>query len=162
MGALDDSAERAPEGTPEGAPAPDAEPWRAWMAADAERLAARLRAGGVPRARRARARALLAEAFTALEGGQPGRRLACALDAAATPPPPRPLAQRRAFGVIRRLGAVDWARVRRIIGYWEWAEGRVARHADFLEAAGFDALPRSAREVRPGRGLESNRVLTDG
>lgn len=151
------------------------EPWLSWTRCAAEALAARLRAGGVPRMRRAEGRALLSEAFAALgwwddvadrapsEPPSVGRlrALAYALDRLATPPV-RPIPEPTMRSILRTPGAVDRRRVNRIVGYWEWAEGLGARRTEFLARAGFEAPMSALREVVEGSPPASDRTLTEG
>lgn len=76
-------------------------------------------------------------------------------------PIPRP---RPPGGVLRPLGNVDGRIVRRIIDYWNWADGLEQRAVTFLERAGFagSGTPLVTRELVEGNPPETDRVLTEG
>lgn len=120
----------------------------------------RLRARTVPRAGRAEARRLLAEAFDALEG-EVSAGLHRRLDAAATPPGP-PIEFRRRIGVWQDLTTIDDALVERCIERWDWAERRADRIEQFLESVGFAAPPGTLKVPQEGSPAVVDLDLTEG
>lgn len=146
--------------------------WRARLGEAAAALDARLRAGGVPRADRASARATLQRAFSMLEGevepdaGGPAPvllRLVRETDALASPLAPyRPPALRRPIGPSALRGPVDAGLVDRVVGYEAHAERLSARIDAFLEATGGKPLRLFVAEVRTAERESPEMALTEG
>jgi hypothetical protein len=134
--------------------------WNAAIRHEAEGLAVALRSGRVPRARRADARALLAEAFAACEAGRGDAALLRRLDALAHPSAariPRPV---RVPRLIR--GAVDRRLVARLEALSGVADRLVARVDRFLAVTGIEGLPPMLKAPKPGDPDPLDMDLTKG
>jgi hypothetical protein len=146
---------------------PDPHWWRSRLAEAAAALDDRLRAGGVERAGRARARAVLQRAYAALESVEPDvaqlESTLRAADALASPVPLFwPACVRRPFGARTLRSAVDAGLVDRVSAYAGHAERLSARIDAFLEVTGGTPLRLFVAEVRTGDREPPEMAFTEG
>jgi hypothetical protein len=134
--------------------------WIAAIRQEAEALAGALRSGAVPRARRALARALLAEAFAACEDGRGDASLLRRLDAVAHPFAPRIPRPVRVPRLLR--GAIDRELLERLEGLAGPADRLVARVDRFLAVTGIEGLPPTLKAPKPGDPPPFDMDLTKG
>lgn len=134
---------------------------RDWLQAAAEALAVRLRVGAAPRGVRREGRALLVEAFQAVEGDTASLELVRRVDALATPPGPR-LGPRPRIGAYRPLSVVDLQMVATALAAEALADRAERRVERFLAVLEGPALPVKQRKVVDAAAPDLDFAVTEG